>query len=205
MIYLTKNEELEILNEALKNKDNYLGNGSSRAVYEITYRGKKAALKVFLDEGGKNQSDLEVKFFLSHRDLTSEFYAVGKNCIVCELINMKYSEVVSEIYEQDLGYNAIEEFCDTDLTKEQYNNIISLFDELDDIYYSDDNYQIGWSDERECFVSYDFGYQDFNGELIGHMESYICDYGDRWVLQEAIRMVENDIEFKGRCDLDEIR
>ena len=176
ILQLTKEQELAILRHVQDNEE-YLGCGTSRAVY--TFMGKYV-VKIGLSDEGRLQNDVERDFYERHwmSDLFATLYAAGT------LINIAEQLV-------DL------ENCDED-------TFIETVEALNDVtdYDGGDNEQIGYSEYRETWVAYDYGYSNDHShrDLVGNMDEWTYDLD---VVDLAIRSLEED-HFYDYHELDEM-
>lgn len=144
-IVLTKDEELTILSTL----DEYQGCGTSRAVW--TWE-DKYVVKVGLGEAGRVQNEVEHCFYEEHceTDLFAHLYATGTYINVMEAL-------------VDL------EDCDED-------TMIEVVEDLNWVteYDGGDNEQIGFSEKRNRWVAYDYGYDSEHDhcELVGRMDEW---------------------------------
>ena len=190
---LTVEEEVKVL----KSCDDFVGNGSSRATYFGEYEGHKVAVKVFLDIGGHTQSEAEVNVFENSgiQNMIAEVYAIGHNCIVTEIIDeiaLSSDDIEAESYDE-LEYECVSE--------EEYWECVEVYRALCDLCgYTSDNAQIGYSQIRDCFVAYDFGYMPESdcsrADQVGNMDDYIGEWSSTELIEEAIKSVNNDYEYK---------
>lgn len=96
---LTIQNELKLLEQALKSND-FIGNGSSRAVYGLD---DKTVLKVVADDGGKLQNKIEAEMYDKHKsNKLAKVYAVGRYVLVMERV--KLDEVNRDDYYTVKGY-----------------------------------------------------------------------------------------------------
>lgn len=195
IVYLTPRQEVEVLEMC---RNNFVANGSSRAVYSITIDGVRYAVKVYLDNGGRIQSLAELRMYeaLHDKNVLAKIYAVGRNCLVCEWIDYVYEDAIDDFCNE----NVDDEYWESELSEaitsnisldDAYEQIFKVHDVLTD-WCGDtaDNTQIGWSSKLKTFVAYDYGYNTDTSryEQVGHMEDYLCSFG---VIDEAISMVED--------------
>ena len=195
IVYLTPKQEVAVLEMC---RDNFIANGSSRAVYRINIDGVNYAVKIFLDNGGRVQSLAELRMYeaLQDKDALARIYAVGRNCLICEWIDYVCDYIIDDF----LSEGVYDDYWKSDLDKSIIDSI-SLEDAYKEIFevhdiltewcgITGDNTQIGWSPKLKKFVAYDYGYNTDTShrEQVGHMEDYICTCD---VLDEAISMVED--------------
>ena len=100
---LSRERELELLKRALNN-DEFLGNGSSRAVYSL---GDGYCVKVAVEEAGIKQSKREVAFYQDHiKDVgvdntrLAHIVSYGKYCLVMEEVTVPYSGDLADVYSE---------------------------------------------------------------------------------------------------------
>jgi hypothetical protein len=148
---LSVQNELRLLEKAMQ-KNEFLGSGSSRAVYGLDYN---TVIKVVADAGGQKQNDMEVQIYNTYKsDKLAKIHAFGKFIIVME-------RVILDEQDDDEFYD-VQDYLD-DITGEH-----------------GDNYQIGRAlDGRK--VAYDYGLVKGAGyelqQFIGDVRHYIKQYG----------------------------
>lgn len=189
---LTKVEEKQIILKALE-VDEYLGEGSSRAVYSL---GDGTCVKIANDIRGQFQNKTEIEAFKEHgRERLAEIFAYGKYIVVMEQVDAYENiyEIVCDFeYAEDNYYGEEEEhyarlrangLCSDDegwepfpdfslqdtvvdgLDASQYKQILELKNWMDyNFGETVDNYQMGMRDDG-TFVSYDYGYMPHNHEM----------------------------------------
>lgn len=189
---LNKIEEKQIILKAL-DVDEYLGKGSSRAVYSL---GDGTCVKIANDVRGQFQNKTEIEAFREHgRERLAEIFAYGKYIVVMEQVDAyeNIEEIVNDFeYAEDNYYDEEEEhyyklrengLCSDDedwkpfpefswqkvevdgLDATQYRQVLKLKNWMDENFgYTDDNYQMGVRDDG-TFVSYDYGYMPENHDM----------------------------------------
>lgn len=166
---LTAREELEILNELLKNVK-MLGCGSSRATYKLN---DKLAVKVVNCDSGKVQNECEVKTFerYSNTGYLAKIYGYGRNIIVMDLVK----DAKRRYYSSQDRIRDLNEF-------------------LENTLQADDGCQSGYNVNGEL-VLFDYGLEYGEArENVGHIYR-IADMpnGDKKVLEIAKRQVMQSI------------
>lgn len=155
---LTTEEELDILNVAL-NKNEYLDNGSSRIVCELS-DGK--VLKIAVDEGGIVQNNREIETFEEFgNQFLAEIFAYGKYVIVMERLD--YATRIEDIfrYQHSAQTQFDKECCGwgAEYDEEQFESALVTQYELGEILgESEDNDQLGMRVGTKQVVSYDYGF-----------------------------------------------
>lgn len=162
-IELTQEEELAIIKSLTE--DDFIDSGSSRIVYSL---GSKYVVKIALSTGGVNQNNIERNFYAchGHSNCFAHLFAYGKMINIMEyLCECSYYDPDDFYYDED------------DEDAAHYHMIEELIDTANDItgYYGGDNGQIGYSEARDIWVLYDYGYSmDFDrGEIV--------DEADYWM------------------------
>lgn len=87
---LSRSEEVGIVRQAYENGFEFLGSGSSRAVFALD---DKKVIKVALDHQGQRQNYYEAKFYEQAPHACAEVYAIGSHIIVCEKLEMAYEDL----------------------------------------------------------------------------------------------------------------
>ena len=195
MKILTIEQEIELLNNA----GNFIGNGSSRAVYEIEYDGKPCVLKVYLDKAGEVQTNNEIEMCKNYEGMFANIYAVGHCCIVAEKVDL----IDGYVIECAVSGCPYDEYLDREnepeLSEPEYEELCGLLEMIEGaLGYSCDNDQVGFSKEQDIFVAYDYGYTsdiDFD-EQVGSMDDYITWLGERGILSAAIHMAVQKMPFE---------
>lgn len=188
---LTKIEEKQILKEALMYGD-YLGNGSSRVVYDL---GNGKVIKVAYDRKGQYQNHIEIETFSKYgRQYLAEIYAYGKYIVVAEKLDAEGS-LEHPISEYDYYVDG-EITCDGEieidgLTGSQIEEAMDVKDQLDWILgCTVDNYQLGIREDGSI-AAYDYGYQpdehDMSvSEVLDWFLAEECNYDYNRFLQYTI-------------------
>ena len=166
---MSKSDEIAYLRDA-DSIYNFLGNGSSRAVYSL---GNGKCIKVAYDIKGQYQNHIEIELFkkFGNKHL-AEIYSYGKYIVVMEEVDVMDSDaeyILCSIEEYD-EYDAV--IVKSLLATHQF-----LCEELGD---SADNFQVGLRNGSEV-VSYDYGYESGSNYLSvsDHMEDLMnSDEGD---------------------------
>ena len=161
-IRLTTEQELEILKNLTP--DDFIGNGSSRAVYSFC----GYVVKVAMSTGGMNQNEVEASFYGNHgySDCFAHLYAHG------EMIN-----IMEEL--DDCGFYEYGDYYDEEDEEdtERHFTIECLMDEASYLtdYDGADNGQIGWSAIDNCYKLYDYGYSmDYDrDEIVDDVEDWM--------------------------------
>lgn len=181
---LSLSEEREILLQAIK-KDEFLDNGSSRAVFALN---DEYVVKIALDEGGFLQNDLEIKMY--EMDTINKYLAriesYGKFIIVMERV----SPIDEVFYPEEEDY-----FLENDeFDEEAYDKDVDLFDKTREVIYelqdylgsTTDNEQLGFTAEGDI-VSFDYGFMAYPYEaenteatdytdFIGDIEDFLAKF-----------------------------
>ena len=139
-IELTPEEELAVLNEITK--DDFIDNGSSRAVY---YLRDEFVVKIAMSIGGMNQNKIEKNFYAQHGHTRcfAHLYASGT------LINIMEMLSDCQYYDPDAycsPYFGDEEDEDLTAEAEMISNLIEMANDYTG-YYGGDNGQIGFISE----------------------------------------------------------
>lgn len=179
---LTKEEALELLTR-LEEEENYIGRGSSRAVFEFKHEGKAYAVKVAGDAQGRFQNDRERTLWL---ETESEYLAPVEfyydDVIIAFPIVLGCEDLADYIYESGIydseDLDDREDFMNMfDIEEDELDNTIELFQNCVN-FLSDyqgetsDNCQVGWLEGR--IVAYDYGYTTYDDrhDQVGDMDSY---------------------------------
>ena len=189
---LTKIEEKQIILKAYE-VNQYLGKGSSRAVYSL---GDGTCVKIASDVRGQFQNKTEIESFREHgSERLAEIVAYGKFVVVMEQVEAfeNLEEIVYDFeYAEDNHYEEEEEhyerlrengLCSSDedwevfpafswgdlriggIDSTQYGQILDLKEWMDDTFgCTSDNYQMGMRNDG-TFVAYDYGYMPENHEM----------------------------------------
>ena len=189
---LTKIEEKQIILKALE-VDEYLGKGSSRAVYSL---GDGTCVKIANDIRGQFQNKTEIEAFRRYgKERLAEIVSYGKFIVVMEQVDAyenieemvyyferaeeDYYDEEADYYERlrenglcpdDEDWKSFPDFSRQDVSIDgfdatQYEQVLKLKDWMDDNFgYTTDNYQMGMRDDG-TFVSYDYGYMPENHEM----------------------------------------
>ena len=206
---LTKFEEKQILLKAY-NEGNFLGNGSSRAVYSL---GDGYCVKVAIDRKGQFQNHIEVDTYATYgRKNLAEVKAFGKYIVVMEEVQ-PVSHIIEDaiwLYERrsgstyyssyDSDYTNSNTGSDSEyeshteeekdltfegLTAEEVKEAMMLIEWLDDVMgHTSDNQQIGFARDGRA-VAYDYGYMPENHDISvsDTLGDAICEYGEVDFLQ----------------------
>lgn len=192
---LTKEEAFSVLNTVDFNA--MIDHGSSRAVYDCVYAGKKCVIKIGLDDGGHNQNVLECSVYERFGDSgkLAEIYArYGNVFLVCEkveVISCDFAETVLEWGEDaDADVTLWEEDGERVVPLWEHINFSSekecqtLIDKMRDVYCllediqgcTSDNEQLGINENGDV-VAYDYGYDtEFHyNVLVGRIYKYLRD------------------------------
>lgn len=199
---LTREEELAVLNSCYNKFDS---NGSSRAVYLTEWRGKNVAVKVFIDYAGYYQSienELQMQLSADNEllDVLTELYAYGHNCLICEVATPLCMDEVDEVCDA-VVYEDLPEYIQLSIDREMYEKIKYVVDTLESYTgFTNDNRQIGISDEDGRLVCYDYGYTtEVNYDIqVGNMDDYLWDTNHP--LDAAKWMVEQNEPFSTHFD-----
>jgi hypothetical protein len=198
IVYLTPKQEVKVLEMC---KDNFIGNGSSRAVYKLNTPNGVYAVKVFLDKGGHIQSLAELRLYecLAEDNTLAQIYAFGKTCLICEWIDYVYEDYIEDFITDRVNEQYWEGEFSSLIT--DHISLENAYAQVNFIHYrlteycgdTGDNTQIGWSPSRKRFVAYDYGYNTdvSRREQVGHMSDYLGNHGQNEVLQEAHHIVES--------------
>lgn len=166
VLELTPEMELQIL-RYIKDNGEYLGAGTSRAVYEFM---NSYVVKVGLSVEGQLQNKVERDFYHDHweTNLFATLYATGKFINIAEKLTR-----VEQCDDEDV-------FCDT----------VSELNYVTD-YDGGDNEQIGYSAARGVWVAYDYGYSTeySHCDLVGCMDEWVYELD---VIDLAIQGIEED-------------
>lgn len=143
---LTIREELNILWK-LREKQNFINAGSSRAVYKLN---STTVVKVAIDKAGRTQNKREVEIFEEHgSQYLAKIYAYGASILLMEVIDpfyVDYYEEIVSMYEGNL------------MTEYEFEHINDVLDFLNDINGdTEDNLQLGYT-KCGVAVSYDYGF-----------------------------------------------
>lgn len=191
MIKLTIDQEIEIL----ENLGDFIGNGSSRAVYEYN---DDYVVKVALDKKGQFQNNAEVKKYRKYGDLhLARIQSYGKHIVVMEKVDMLDYYVVYDIWHTE----RYDEYVDEDkeyyeakgINEEVFYKIKETVDALDEWNgTTSDNYQIGIVGDR--VVAYDYGFET------GSYEKCVSNLGDLdyYALENVALAVLDILKRKGK-------
>lgn len=184
-----------LLLEAAMNINNFLDNGSSRAVYDI---GHDLVLKVSVDEEGDAQNDVEYDFYYDtlNSKYLAKLYGMGTSVILMEKVEvMSYYEVY-ELLNAAQGWDADnyinEEYDENDKLIENpipeiAYKIRETVDFLEDYLGStSDNSQLGKSGDR--IVAFDYGFVPQNEGNVSNNLSRMFDYFDDTVVLEVAQL-----------------
>lgn len=162
-ITLTSEEEMAVLK--FLDESDFLGNGSSRAVYQLF----NCVVKVAMSVGGMTQNKVEADFYYDHcySNCFAHLYAHGRVINIMErLDDCGFYDYEGFYYDEE-----DEEDC------ERYTTINDLIDEANERtdYYGSDNGQIGWSTLDNCYKLYDYGYSmDYERhEIVDDVETWM--------------------------------
>lgn len=202
MKILTIEQEIELL----KNAGNFIGNGSSRAVYEVEYDGKPCVLKVYLDKAGEVQTNNEIEMYKNYAGMFANIYAIGHCCIVAEKVDLLDGYAI----ECAMSGSTYDEYSfnesKPELSEPEYEELCGLLEMIEGALGSScDNDQVGFSKEQGIFVAYDYGYtsdMDFD-EQVGSMDDYISELGEQGILSAAIHMVVQEMPFEEKWEMKE--
>lgn len=214
MKILSKREALDLL--ADMTEEDYIDNGSSRAVYDVMFEGRECVMKIALDRQGRNQNVLEANLYAEcGGTYLANIYARYSNVLlICEKVYMYDRDFVENVAEYgcDADYELLR--YDEDNDEEVYIEVWEAYDYrscddcqrvIDDIrdaynylcdYQGDtsDNNQIGYREGGEA-VAYDYGYstdqewRDIVGKIYRHV-----DRGT--VLEECVEYITDNAEVK---------
>lgn len=214
-------EALDIL-ESVSEED-FIGNGSSRAVYNIHYQGKECVMKIALDRQGRNQNVLEMKLYAEHADSgnLATIYAHYSNVfMICEKVSMFDEDFVVEVTEygndaedgfsyycsdedeEDRCLWQVYDFRNADACQEVIDGIRDVYNYLCE-YQGDtsDNCQIGCTKDGRV-VAYDYGYDtsECYRDIVGNVYRWVKDgavlsacYDYMWEYDE---MIDLALEFE---------
>ena len=144
-VQLTKEEEEAFI--YCINDDDFLGCGTSRAVYAL--EGTNLVVKVAMSHGGIVQNHIEKTFFdRIGGNLLAHLYAHGRLINVMERVD-------------DCQYFCEWEYDDDSEVKAEIMDLIDLVDELTE-YDGGDNKQVGYSSRINGWVVYDYGYGNYD-------------------------------------------
>ena len=162
---LTKRQEKNIM-KALKTRGEFLGHGSSRAVFRL---GEDYCVKIAKDEYGVTQNKLEVDMFRKNgRMYLAEIKAYSKFFVVMEFIEVIDRDDVDYYLEQYFYYEQeLEDGEDVEWQEDMPINIVSEMSEVVEAMASmvgetDDNTQLGFRENTDVVVCYDYGYEPSN-------------------------------------------
>lgn len=211
---LSRERELELLTRALNN-DEFLGNGSSRAVYSL---GDGYCVKVAIEVAGIKQSKREVALYQDHikefgvdNTRLAHIVAYGKYCLVMEEVIAMEAGDLEDVYSEYNDFTIWQrissdkdlperfgDFLDDDdkFTKSQAEELCLVKDFLDELVgCSTDNFQLGYNTETRL-VAYDYGYTtDDSLQYIGtRTHGLICDEGEFVIIEIAISNLSDEIE-----------
>lgn len=212
MKILSKREALDLL--ADMTEEDYIDNGSSRAVYDVMFEGRECVMKVALDRQGRNQNVLEARLYAEcGGDYLANIYARYSNVLlICEKVYMFGAGFVENVAEY--GYEAEGELSHYDEETDEevyvelweayefnnYDDCQRVIDNVRDVYNylcdyqgdTSDNNQIGYRESGEA-VAYDYGYstdqewKDIVGKIYRHV-----DRGT--VLEECVEYITDNAE-----------
>ena len=157
---LTLNEELKILWK-LREKQSFVGAGSSRAVYKLN---ATTVVKIAIDKAGRTQNKREVEIFKDFGgQYLAKIYAYGTSIVLMEVIDPLYLDYYEELLSMVEG-NLI--------TENQFEHIDEILDFLADINGdTEDNLQLGYN-RFGVPVSYDYG---FDVDIEENVSNSLCD------------------------------
>jgi hypothetical protein len=191
MVKLTINQEIEIL----ENLGEFIGNGSSRAVYEYN---DDYIVKVALDKKGQYQNSAEVKKYRKYGDLhLARIQSYGKHIVVMEKVDILDYYIVYDIWHSE-NYD---EYTDEDkdyyeakgIDESLFYKIKETVDALDEWNgTTSDNYQIGIVGDR--VVAYDYGFET------GSFDKCVSNLGDLdyYALENVALAVLDILKRKGK-------
>lgn len=198
---LTLDQELELIKN-LRSED-FLGAGSSRAVYEY---GENKVLKLAISAEGTRQNFLEKSRYEEYGDSSfARIYEAGLYILISERVTVFDGEYyVSRYYDLTGCYADIED--DQGLDQEILSigqEVSDLKDWLDDLSgYTDDNFQIGKGQDGRI-VAYDYGYQPGvdNALQVANMRDWSCC---ETFLEIAYKVISaSELEPFNRLDVDD--
>ena len=182
---LTKTEEQQII-YSIMDRDEFLGNGSSRAVFGYT---DSLVVKIAIDKQGQRQNANEINVYRDYGSSLpiAEITAYGKNIVVMERINPLDTYEVESVFNDE----PYEETDDDDETYESYRDgdyvdaIKQTVFDLEGINgETSDNYQIGYNSNGKI-VAYDYGYYTGgSGDLVSrNLEGFLGNTSERFFLE----------------------
>lgn len=214
MKILTRKEALNLLAD-MTNED-YIDNGSSRAVYNVMFEGRECVMKIALDRQGRNQNTLEANLYMEcGGTYLANIYARYSNVfLICEKVYMYNRDFVDNVaecgYDADgelprYDYEADEEDCIEVWKAYEYRSCEDCqkaIDDIRDVYNflcdyqgdSSDNNQIGYRESGEA-VAYDYGYstdQDWE-DIVGKIYRYV---NQGTVLEECTQYIIDNAEME---------
>lgn len=165
---LTIEQEIEVLRQAFERKK-FLGNGSSRAVYELN---DEWVVKIANSEEGRVQNRNEVYLYSLEvmRPVLATIKAFSPNIIVMQKVQPYDSDDVAAFL-YDSSEAAMEAM---DVRADDEYKILDVVEALEEVIgETEDNYQIGMSSKG--FVAYDYGFIAHESGQVGDIDEEI-DY-----------------------------
>jgi hypothetical protein len=166
---LTVQNELRLLEKAFRSNE-FIGNGSSRAVYGLD---EKTVIKVVADDGGKMQNRLEAEAYAKHRNnKLAKVYAVGQFVLVMERVRLD------------------------EVDRDEFRTVRNYLEDITGCH--GDNYQIGTALDGRT-VAYDYGVSTklenvYFSDMVGDIRYAIRrSGGEMKLLQETKKKVIKSI------------
>lgn len=187
-------EELEIIQNLIHNGE-FIDRGSSRAVYKLE---DGIVYKVAVDDAGRTQNNAEINFYKMYgNQYLAEIYFYGRYLIAMEEVEVKYSSSDLEdyrggYYEDDEESSAIGNIIPFEEENYEIQEAIEFLD--GELGHTSDNYQIGYSIERDTWVAYDYGYDpgtDRKSQISDLLMDRVDFDGPEYVLETTAEKIKS--------------
>lgn len=210
---LSPKEEMNLIKYIIDNGD-FLDRGSSRAVYTLD---NGRVYKIAFDEEGRTQNNLEVDLFECHgKHYLAEIFSYGRYLVEMEQVETPYSSSDLEDYSGGFYYFGTDEEEDEDAmrgycipTLEEAEDIERAKEFLDnELGYTSDNFQIGFSRNQQCWVAYDYGYDpnlNRDDQVSEDLTELVDFEGPDYVLEKALEKIKQLLDLTDKKNYNIIR
>lgn len=210
---LSPKEELNLIKYIMDNGE-FLDRGSSRAVYTLD---NDRVYKIAFDDEGRTQNNLEIDLFEVHgKHYLAEIFSYGRYVIEMEQVETPYSASDLEDYSGGFYHLTLSEEEDED---EMRGYIIPTLEEAEDIErakefldnelgYTSDNHQIGYSYNQQCWVAYDYGYDpnlNRNDQVSEDLIDIVDFEGPEYVLERTLEKIKQLLDLSAEKNYNIIR
>lgn len=195
---LNKEQEIGMVQIAWE-RDELLGNGSSRVVYELS---PHTVLKAAIDDEGRFQNSVEWELHEEHAsDQLARILAYGKNVIVMEKVYVpadfedlwRNEDYIFDWSDREQVETWLDEYFG--ITMEDIHGLFAVYRFLEDeLGHTVDNGQIGFRHGTNEPVAYDYGYiPTMHGACVSeYLENFFshCDYNTDVFLEEVVLTIQ---------------